>query len=280
MAWIALSTGFYSAVAHRDNPDLLNVRGRSRVDLDRLADWHERTYPDQPRPELHAFSPADYPWRLFLRRDAFAAFVAQAVTGIDYGNFKNAVDKDSSPARHTTYMGVWSELLRLEREPGALTGHPTRGDYYRRPVSNREWNSSPRFRDALGEAVPAARRFGYDNRLPLDLPDDDLSVYRNCPDPDCGAEVDLDDALAASDDETPVCTECGQDMTDAFGDDEVDAFTDVEPCPACNQPRAEASTIWGNRFRPGSTCPHCGHVEPADDRDVPASDPFHAPVQP
>ena len=81
--WVATTQGFYSVVAHRDEPDKLLVRARTREDIETL------------REQIPA--------------------LAQLVTDLDYDNFKNAVAERQGAERAALYGVVWRELLRLQR---------------------------------------------------------------------------------------------------------------------------------------------------------------------
>ena len=52
---------------------------------------------------------SDYPFRARLPRGRVAARIAEAVRGIDYGNFKATV---TDRRRHDVYMDVWAVLAR------------------------------------------------------------------------------------------------------------------------------------------------------------------------
>lgn len=43
-----------------------------------------------------------------------------------------------------------------------------------------------------------------------------------------------------------------------------DMAFNLVPCPSCGKPRPDA--VSKATFRPGSVCPHCGHIEPNDER--------------
>jgi hypothetical protein len=139
--WTMTPAGFFSAVQHRDDPTLLVVRTRDRSDADHLVDWYATWAQDLialwadtkmagdpgiPDAEVVAYPVSDYPWRVIVPKAAWAAFLAEAVEDLDYGNFKDAVKKAQGPDRAMVYTNVWSALLRLEdldplgRRPKAL----------------------------------------------------------------------------------------------------------------------------------------------------------------
>ena len=105
--WLITTRGFYSVVEHRDDPDLLLVRARTREDLEALRDV---------LPDLDVFSDpsADYRWRALVPRGAWQRAVAQLVAEIDYGNFKSGVAQRAGHERAALYADVWATLLRLQ----------------------------------------------------------------------------------------------------------------------------------------------------------------------
>lgn len=80
--WIFTSTGFVSAVVHRDDPDLIVVRARDRESLDALI---ERT-----GAEVNPWEGGDYAFRIVVPRDEFTAWTAEQAEAIDYTNFKDS----------------------------------------------------------------------------------------------------------------------------------------------------------------------------------------------
>lgn len=126
--WMATTRGFFSAVQHNTNPNLLVVRTRDRSDAESLKDWYQgwiedtadsavgdgRAPAEMPDATITTYEFSDYPWRVIMPRTAYAAFVLEAVVDLDYGNFKDAVKATQGPDRAGVYMNVWSALLRLE----------------------------------------------------------------------------------------------------------------------------------------------------------------------
>jgi hypothetical protein len=138
--WIITPDYFASAVAAelREPGDERNliVRFRSRADLD--AFLRDLDAPDNPplgqqlaeaagMARKARFEPlhtphADYPWKVKVPAVDVANVVAHRVETIDYHNFKNEVTKHQGHDRHDTYLDVWSDLRRIEKEPDAETG--------------------------------------------------------------------------------------------------------------------------------------------------------------
>jgi hypothetical protein len=106
--WLLTTQGFYSVVAHRDDPDKLLVRARTRDDIEALR---------EQIPSLEPFEDpsADYRYRAILTRAEWLVAVAQLVTEIDYDNFKNAVAARQGGDRAALYGVLWRELLRLQQ---------------------------------------------------------------------------------------------------------------------------------------------------------------------
>lgn len=77
------TTGFTSAVEHRDDPSLLMVRARDEVSLTNLA--NDLGY--EPHEVFTSF-PSDYPFRMSVSKIEYAQWTYDQVISIDYDNFK------------------------------------------------------------------------------------------------------------------------------------------------------------------------------------------------
>lgn len=110
--WLITTQGFYSAVAHRDHPELIIVRARTREDIEALR---------RQIPSLEPVQNAgtDYRWRAAVGRDQWEAACAALAAEIDYPNFKNAVAERQGSWRHDVYAKVWSVLFALQARRGA-----------------------------------------------------------------------------------------------------------------------------------------------------------------
>lgn len=106
--WVLTTQGFYSVVAHRDDPGLLLVRARTREDIEALG-------AQIPTIEPFEDGGADYRWRALVSRADWEQALVRLARGIDYDNFKNAVEVRQGPEREAVYHRVWRELLRLQR---------------------------------------------------------------------------------------------------------------------------------------------------------------------
>lgn len=124
--WIATTSGFYSAVAHRDLPGHVMIRARAQEDLVNLVAvaWDaNRRYEGHvheavTEADIVASRNADYPFRLTMSNDLWIASLEELARRIDYDNFKNAVAK-VAPARAWTYHDVWAAFRRIEHEHDA-----------------------------------------------------------------------------------------------------------------------------------------------------------------
>lgn len=107
--WLLTVQGFYSVVAHRDDPDMLLVRARARDDIEALR---------EQIPALEPFEDpgADYRHRAVVSRAEWVAALAQLVAAVDYDNFKDAVAARQGGARSGLYGRVWSTLRGLQRD--------------------------------------------------------------------------------------------------------------------------------------------------------------------
>ena len=106
--WLITTQGFYSVVAHRDDPDRLLVRSRVRGDLEALRMQIPGSEPVET-PE------ADYRWRVEVTRDEWRVALVALSEDIDYDNFKNAVGERCGWERERVYHDVWADLLSLQR---------------------------------------------------------------------------------------------------------------------------------------------------------------------
>lgn len=106
--WLFTSQGFYSVVAHRDDPDTLIVRARTREDIAALRE-------QIPAIEPFEDAAADYRHRAHVSRAEWLSAVAQLTAEIDYDNFKSEVARRQGPQRSQLYGHVWAELLGLQR---------------------------------------------------------------------------------------------------------------------------------------------------------------------
>lgn len=104
--WIFTKNGFFSAVQHFEDANLIHVRARFRGDLERLCAAHnvEARVSETPA--------NDYPFRMDFDRDVWTRIVAAEADGIDYSNFKGAVHEGTS--RDRAYMNVWAALRQAE----------------------------------------------------------------------------------------------------------------------------------------------------------------------
>ncbi len=115
--WIMTTRGFYSAVQHRDEPDLLLIRARAKHDLIALLELAgEADLELDPELRIMEKREADYRWRIILRHEEWEQLLVALASEIEYDNFKSAVGRVNNPRAHT-YMRVWSALLEIEAEP-------------------------------------------------------------------------------------------------------------------------------------------------------------------
>jgi hypothetical protein len=111
--WIFTSTGFISAVVHRDDPDLIVVRARERASLDPLI---ERT-----GAEVNPWEGSDYAFRIVMPRAEFSAWVGEQADAIDYSNFKSSARRRRGGAYADVLHEVWDVMYRFQGR--STTGH-------------------------------------------------------------------------------------------------------------------------------------------------------------
>lgn len=104
--WLITTQGFYSAVEHRDDPDVLIIRARALEDIEALR-------VQVPSIEPFEDPTADYRWRAFVKRAEWVEAVGKLAAEVDYPNFKNAVAERQGRGRAFVYSKVWQVLLEL-----------------------------------------------------------------------------------------------------------------------------------------------------------------------
>lgn len=109
--WLFTTDGFFSAVAHRDDPGTVIVRSRVRDDAERLVD-------SVGLGDVIETPDRDYRFRVHLPRGRWARYVATAAEAIDYPNFKAAVAARQGADRAHAYADVWSVMFALQQRYG------------------------------------------------------------------------------------------------------------------------------------------------------------------
>lgn len=104
--WVFTQTGFVSAVRHRDEPDTLVVRARDRESIEALADFCKTEV------VMHAGS--DYPYRTFVKEEAYKNWLMRSVEDLDYANYKNRMHDLRDDTFCTALSKVWSVMLAVE----------------------------------------------------------------------------------------------------------------------------------------------------------------------
>lgn len=105
--------GFYSAVEHRQDKNIIIVRSRSRRHLERLSESNvvtSLTIEETPN--------ADYGFRTSIQRETWQALVQWLISDLNYDNFKSAVGRDpnNSEAYRAFLHDVWGRGLSLKQE--------------------------------------------------------------------------------------------------------------------------------------------------------------------
>ena len=104
--WIFTETGFVSAVRKTERPDVMTVRSRDRQSLEAVT--------SVTGGEIVASPQGDYPYRAFIAPEAFAAWVADAASQVDYDNFKSRVGRTRGYGYTHALHDVWSAMLSTE----------------------------------------------------------------------------------------------------------------------------------------------------------------------
>lgn len=114
--WLFTPDGFYSAVQHKDDPDLIMVRARARAHAERLV----QSLPEHERPEIvETPPPADYLWRVTLTRAQWVFLVAKFAADIAYLNFKSEAHKREHPPGYMSALhALWGDMLKVQDDLG------------------------------------------------------------------------------------------------------------------------------------------------------------------
>lgn len=107
--WLILNNSFVSIVEHRDDPNLLVVRGRFKGDVERFLN---------PMPAglnvIEAVTPdADYRFRVVVERGDVAHALTRAVQCVRYPNFKDSI---KLAWRKALASRVWSMFHQAQHE--------------------------------------------------------------------------------------------------------------------------------------------------------------------
>lgn len=112
--WICFNDAFVSAVQDDRRPNMLKVRARKREHLETLF----------PGRKIYKTPKADYAFRVFVTKKAFAKLVARRVLEIDYKNFKDSVvDNDL----HNLYFDFWTLHHQYQIKPKRPIGSTISG---------------------------------------------------------------------------------------------------------------------------------------------------------
>ena len=106
--WMFTTIGFYSVVAHAEEPRTVIVRARARADLENLRREH------LPDLEIIENGGTDYAFRAYVSRDEWEHAARQMAEAIDYPNFKDAVVARQGFERAGFYVEVWETMQRLQ----------------------------------------------------------------------------------------------------------------------------------------------------------------------
>lgn len=99
--WVCLNNAFLSIVQPPAKPGMLLVRARRKGDIERVF----------ANAKVERTPGRDYLWRAFLPREQVGQVLAQHVTAIDYGNFKDSV---ADHKLHDAYARFWGIMANLQ----------------------------------------------------------------------------------------------------------------------------------------------------------------------
>ena len=101
--WVFTEDGFFSTVVHEDNPAILAVRCR---DIRSLLAFCARR--DIDPSECVSTPDRDYPCRVIVDEFEWADYLANYVSRMKYGNFKDHCMKSGWPGKWISRLGdIW-----------------------------------------------------------------------------------------------------------------------------------------------------------------------------
>lgn len=112
--WIFTQDGFISAVDNGHVPGKLAVRARDKKSLELLAAITSQ--------EITKNKNTDYPYRVFVTKDEFTAFLASHVDALDYPNFKSRVYATRGEKFAHACSEVWGAMLGVTDKEARGTG--------------------------------------------------------------------------------------------------------------------------------------------------------------
>ena len=104
--WVFTDTGFVSAVAHYDDPDMIVVRARDRESLKGVASIVDVPVVSTPH--------NDYPYRVHVSRAVFQQWLTTSVADMEYTNFKNRVHETRGDRFYYALSSVWNTMHEVE----------------------------------------------------------------------------------------------------------------------------------------------------------------------
>jgi hypothetical protein len=113
--WLFTKTGFVSAVAKPGEGRQMCVRARDRQSLETLA--------AMSGVEIRKSPHGDYPYRVFVDMPDFGMWVIEAVTEINYSNFKSEMHKHRDYNYADALGQVWLAMTSIEDSDARKEGN-------------------------------------------------------------------------------------------------------------------------------------------------------------
>jgi hypothetical protein len=109
--WLFTRYGFFSVTVSKQDPSKMQIRARSKADLERLAEFAKDKM-GADLGEIIETPHADYHYRLIVGPSTWGQLAVKLADDVDYSNFKNEI---RDPYRHALYEEVWFTMLKLQR---------------------------------------------------------------------------------------------------------------------------------------------------------------------
>jgi hypothetical protein len=111
--WLFSKIGFYSITNAPKRPGTVQVRGRVREDMDKLAALAQEKLGLEL--ELIAGGGTDYAYRFYVTAEQWAELARLLTVEIlDYTNYKNSIHGDR--VRDDAYYDIWRRMFRLQQQ--------------------------------------------------------------------------------------------------------------------------------------------------------------------
>jgi hypothetical protein len=108
--WLFTTSGFFSAVTDKQDPQQIQIRARSRKDLEAVVAITARAC--MSKAKIIETPEADYRYRVVVHRTEFLTIMIELASEVTYQNFKDAATAAGQGDK--PLMTVWSAMARYQ----------------------------------------------------------------------------------------------------------------------------------------------------------------------